>query len=85
MIDQPALTLQSIRACNQELAQITRPIPVRCWVGSSNTRGKRLSRSSATGTRPSPSSSFLHHDLQERMGEFQLVRTGDQSPRNNIT
>jgi hypothetical protein len=52
---------------------------------ATNTPGNILRKSSATCTRPSPSSCrpFLH-DLQERMGEFQLAHTGDQSPRNNI-
>ena len=48
---------------------------------STNTRGNILRRSSATGTRPSPSSCRLFlHDLQDGMGEFQLARRalGDQ-------
>jgi hypothetical protein len=47
-------------------------------------QGDILRRSSATGARPKPSSSFLHHDLQDRMGEFQLARTGDQSTGNKL-
>ena len=57
------------------------------WIAwpSTKTRGNILRRSSATGTRPNPSScrSFLH-DLQERMGKFQLARTGDQSTGNKL-
>src|SRR6516225_8818752 len=57
------------------------------WIGgpSTKSRGKILRRSSATGTRPNPSScrSFLH-DLQDRMAGFQLAGRGDQSTGNKL-
>ena len=67
------------------LADAVSPCAVDSLARATNTREKIPSRSSATGTRSKPSScrSSLH-DLQDRMGEFQLARRGDHSPRNNI-
>jgi ABC transporter substrate binding protein len=80
---QSSAFLDELRAVGHALANA--PASARMQGPAAKTQGNILRRSSATGTRPNPSScrSFLH-DLQERMGEFQLARTGDQSTGNKL-